>query len=48
MGVKKRKKPGPKFRLFLFAERHLPEWDDRWPPRLSILNIPFSIRNNRE
>jgi hypothetical protein len=40
-GREEEEEAGTKVPAFSFAERHLPEWDDRWPPRLSILNIPF-------
>ncbi len=36
-----RKKPRPSFRLFLFAESHLPDWDYRYPSLFPTLNTVF-------
>ncbi len=39
-----RKKPGPSFRLFLFAESHLPDWDYHYPCLFPTLNTVFFKR----
>ena len=39
-----RKKPGPSFWLFLFAESHLPDWDYHYPCLFPTLNTVFFKR----